>query len=77
VAGDAAHATGAVDRVSTAVGRYVDHEDAFVSFVSLWVVATAFAVAWLSSYELLSQGLLRAGNPLLRRNTREAFRGSS
>jgi hypothetical protein len=52
-------------RIIRTVGTYVNHDDAFVRFVSLWVVvAIAFTVAWIGSYYFLPQGLLRGGNPL-------------
>lgn len=57
--------TGRRARIIRTVGTYVNHDDAFVRFVSLWVVvAIAFTVAWIGSYYFLSQGLLRGGNPL-------------
>jgi hypothetical protein len=47
------------------VGRYVNHDDVLVRFVSLWlVVATVFAVAWVGSYYLLPRGLLRDVAPV-------------
>ena len=46
------------------IGRWVNHEDVLVRFVSLWlVVATVFTVAWVGSYSLLPAGLLRGSNP--------------
>lgn len=52
-------------RVSRTLGRYINHDDVFVRFVSLWiVVATVFTIAWVVSYVLLPQGLLRGGNPV-------------
>jgi len=52
------------DGVVGVVGRYVNHDDVLVRFVALWlVVATVFTVAWVASYHLLPQGLLRGGNP--------------
>jgi hypothetical protein len=52
-------------RTSRTVGTYLDHDDAFVRFASLWaVVAIAFTVAWIGSYQFLPRGLLRGGNPL-------------
>jgi hypothetical protein len=57
--------TGRRVRIIRTVGTYVNHDDAFVRFVSLWVVvAIAFTVAWIGSYYFLPQGLLRGGNPL-------------
>jgi len=57
--------TGRRARIIRTVGTYVNHDDAFVRFVSLWVVvAIAFTVAWIGSYYFLPQGLLRGGNPL-------------
>jgi len=59
------NATGPIGRVSNRVGRYVNHEDVLVRFVSLWVVvAGVFTAAWVLSYSLLPQGLLRGGNPV-------------
>lgn len=66
---------GAVDRAATLrdvtrriaerLGRYVNHERVLVRFASLWlVVATLFTLAWVGSYYLLPQGLLRGGNPV-------------
>ena len=47
------------------VGRYVNHDDVLVRFVSLWlVVATVFAVAWVGSYYLLPRGALRDVTPV-------------
>lgn len=55
---------GAVSDVAGTVGRYVNHDDALVRFGSLWlVVATVFTVAWVASYLLLPQGVLRARSP--------------
>lgn len=49
---------------SKAVGSYVNHDDMLIRFVTLWVVvATVFTVAWIGSYYLLPQGLLRGINP--------------
>jgi hypothetical protein len=60
----ASNATGLVGRVSKPIGRYVNHDDVLVRFVSLWVVvASVFTAAWVLSYFLLPQGLLRGGNP--------------
>lgn len=60
----ASKATGPIGRASARVGRYVNHDDVLVRFVSLWlVVAGVFTTAWLLSYALLPQGLLRGGNP--------------
>ena len=60
----AADANGALSRVSRTVGQYVNHDDVFVGFASLWVVvAAAFTAAWVASYYVLPQGLLRGGNP--------------
>ncbi len=65
--------TGPVGRLSARVGRYVNHEDAFVRFGALWlVVASVFTAAWLLSYLFLPQGLLRGGNPI----APEAYAGS-
>lgn len=51
-------------RVSRILGRYVNHDDVLIRFISLWVVvATVFTVGWVVSYYLLPQGLLRGGNP--------------
>ncbi|MGM0605966.1 MAG: hypothetical protein ACQETB_09915 [Halobacteriota archaeon] len=45
--------------------RYVNHDDVYVRFVSLWaIVATVFTLAWIGSYHSLPQGLLRSGNPV-------------
>ena len=52
-------------RLVRAVGRYVNHDDVFVRFVSLWLlVATVFTLSWVVSYVFLPQGLLRGGNPV-------------
>jgi hypothetical protein len=60
----ASNATGPIGRVSNRIGRYVNHNDVLVRFVSLWVVvASVFIAAWILSYFLLPQGLLRGGNP--------------
>jgi hypothetical protein len=60
----ASNATGPISRVSKRIGRYVNHDDVLVRFVSLWiVVASVFTAAWILSYLLLPQGLLRGGNP--------------
>ncbi|NHN42973.1 hypothetical protein G9C85_15235 [Halorubellus sp. JP-L1] len=60
----ASNATGPIGRVSKQIGRYVNHDDVIVRFVSLWiVVASAFTAAWVLSYLVLPQGLLRGGNP--------------
>ena len=60
----ASKATGPVGRISERIGRYVNHDDVLVRFVSLWlVVAGVFTVAWILSYYLLPQGLLRGGSP--------------
>jgi hypothetical protein len=57
--------TGRRTRISRTVGTYVNHDDVFVRFVSLWaIVAIAFTVTWIGSYHFLPQGLLRGGNPL-------------
>jgi hypothetical protein len=53
----------AAARLAASVGRYVNHGSVFVRFVALWlVVATVFSVAWIGSYHLLPQGLLRPAN---------------
>jgi len=60
----ASNAAGPIGRISTGIGRYVNHDDVLVRFVSLWaVVATVFTAAWILSYSLLPKGLLRGGNP--------------
>ncbi|MFC6942583.1 hypothetical protein ACFQE8_21900 [Salinirubellus sp. GCM10025818] len=60
----AANTTGLVGRVSKRIGRYVNHDDVLVRFVSLWVVvASVFTAAWILSYLFLPQGLLRGENP--------------
>ena len=60
----ASNATGLVGRISKRLGRYVNHDDVFVRFISLWVVvASVFTAAWTLSYLFLPQGLLRGGNP--------------
>lgn len=57
-------ALGPVGQVSKRLGRFVNHDDALVRFGSLWlVVASVFTAAWVLSYYLLPQGLLRGGNP--------------
>ncbi|WP_231741245.1 hypothetical protein [Halorubrum sp. CBA1125] len=57
-------ATGSVGRISERIGRYVNHDDGLVRFVSLWlVVASVFTAAWILSYYLLPQEILRGGNP--------------
>lgn len=46
----ATNATGTIGRLSKRVGRYVDHDDALVRFISLLVVvAGAFTAAWIRS----------------------------
>jgi hypothetical protein len=60
----ASKATRPVGRISERIGRYVNHDDVLVRFVSLWlVVAGVFTAAWILSYYLLPQGFLRGGNP--------------
>lgn len=60
----ASNVTGLIGRLSRRIGRYVNHDDVLVRFVSLWVVvASVFTAAWILSYSLLPQGLLRGGNP--------------
>jgi phage shock protein PspC (stress-responsive transcriptional regulator) len=60
----ASNATGPIDGVSKRIGWYVNHDDVLVRFVSLWVVvASVFTAAWILSYFVLPQGLLRGGNP--------------
>jgi hypothetical protein len=60
----ASNATGPIGRVSKRIGRYVNHDDVLVRFVSLWVVvASVFTTAWILSYLFVPQGLLRGGNP--------------
>jgi hypothetical protein len=60
----ASSTTGPIGRVSKRVGRYANHDDVLVRFVSLWlVVASVFTTAWVLSYVSLPQGLLRGGNP--------------
>jgi len=62
---EASNATGPIGRVSSRVERYVNHDDVLVRFVSLWVVvAGVFTAAWVLSYFLLPQGLLRGGTPV-------------
>lgn len=52
------------DRPSRRLSRYINHDDVVVRFVSLWTVLTVvFTVAWVGSYYLLPQGLLRGANP--------------
>ncbi|WP_197424729.1 hypothetical protein [Natronomonas sp. CBA1123] len=47
----ASNATGLVARFSKRVGRYVNHDDVLVRFVSLWVVVpSVFTVSWVFSY---------------------------
>ena len=61
---EASNTTETISRVSKRVGRYVNHDDVLVRFVSLWVVvAGVFTAAWIFSYSFLPQGLLRGGNP--------------
>ena len=56
--------TGPIGRVSKRIGRYVNHDDVLVRFVSLWlVVASVFTAAWVLSYLFFPQGLLRGRNP--------------
>lgn len=58
------NAIGLIGRISRSVGRYVNHDDVIVRFVSVWaVVASVFTTAWVLSYVFLPQGLLRGGNP--------------
>lgn len=58
-------AMGPVARLARTVGRYVNHEHVLVRFGSLWLlVATVFTLAWVGSYALLPQGILRSGNPV-------------
>ncbi|WP_435115604.1 hypothetical protein [Halolamina sp. C58] len=58
------NATGLINRISKQLGRYVNHDDVLVRFVSLWiVVASLFTTAWVLSYVFFPQGLLRGGNP--------------
>ncbi|AXG10596.1 hypothetical protein [Haloplanus rubicundus] len=60
----ASNPTGPIGRVSKRIGRYVNHDDVLVRFVSLWiVVASVFTAAWILSYLFFPQGLLRGGNP--------------
>jgi hypothetical protein len=60
----ASNATGTVGRISKRVGRWVNHDDVLVRFVSLWVVvAGVFTAAWVLSYWFLPQGLLRGESP--------------
>lgn len=48
---------------SSALGRYVNHDDPLVRFASLWLVCAAlFVAAWYVGYYLLPPGLLRASN---------------
>ena len=48
------NATGLIGRFSKQVGRYVNHDDVFVRFISLWaVVASVFTAAWVLSYLFL------------------------
>lgn len=55
---------GGIIRASRILGRYVNHDDVLIRFISFWVVvATLFTVGWIVSYYLLPQGLLRGGNP--------------
>ncbi|WP_226013391.1 hypothetical protein [Halomicrobium salinisoli] len=62
-----ADSDGPVSRTAGLVGRYVNHDDVLVRFVSLWlVVATVFTAAWILSYVLLPRGILRSGNPVAR-----------
>ncbi|MFD1600291.1 hypothetical protein [Halobellus rarus] len=60
----ASNAAGPIRRVSKRIGRYINHDDVFVRFVSLWVVvASVFTAAWVPSYLCLPQGLLGDGDP--------------
>jgi hypothetical protein len=57
--------TSPLGRVARTLGRYVNHEDVLVRFGSMWLlVAAVFTVAWVGSYYLLPQGILRSGNPV-------------
>jgi hypothetical protein len=52
-------------RFVAAVGRAVNHDAVLVRFLALWaVVAALFTVAWVGSYYLLPQGILRGANPV-------------
>ena len=56
--------TDTLSQLSRTVGHYVNHDDVLIRFASLWViVAIVFTVAWVGSYSLLPQGLLRGANP--------------
>lgn len=56
---------GVTARATRAIGHYANHEEALVRFGAFWVVvAVVFTVAWVGSYHLLPQGLLRGGNPV-------------
>lgn len=69
---------GAISQVAGFVGRYVNHDDVLIRFVSLWVIVAAlFAAAWIVSYYLLPQGCFAAGTRLRRPSTRAAFRENS
>ena len=49
--------------IAPTLGRYVNHDNVLVRFVSLWlIVAVVFAIAWVGSFYLLPQGILRGGN---------------
>ena len=51
--------------LARSVGRYVNHDDVLVRFGAVWLlVAAVFTVAWVGSYYLLPQGILRSGNPV-------------
>ncbi|WP_276299888.1 hypothetical protein [Halorussus lipolyticus] len=56
-------ATNSSPNVAGVLGRYVNHDDPFVRFASLWAVcAVLFVTAWYVGYYLLPAGLLRSTN---------------
>ncbi|MEA5389267.1 hypothetical protein VB779_21145 [Haloarculaceae archaeon H-GB11] len=74
----ASNATGLVGLVSKRIGRYVNHDDVLVRFVSLWVVvASVFTAAWVLSYLFLPRGCYGAGTRAQPRGTRGVSRESS
>ena len=55
IAALAPNPTRPLGRISKRVGRYVNHDDVFVRFASLWVVvASVFTTAWVLNYLFLA-----------------------